>query len=70
MKRLNSADSAALAGQWERDCVVCRLTPTDSPNEVLPDDSLAAAPRPTPAARVTRRPFRLHRVKKRPPPPR
>jgi len=31
----------------------------------LPDGSLGAPPRPTPAARHTRKPFRLHRVRRR-----
>ncbi|MDT5028671.1 MAG: hypothetical protein QOE61_5097 [Micromonosporaceae bacterium] len=63
-KRLNSASTAELAQRWARDCVVTRLTPTDEPPAERPEGSLAAPPRPTPAVRVARKPFRLHRVKK------
>jgi hypothetical protein len=63
-KRLNSTSTAELAQRWARDCVVSKLTPTEQPLAERPDGSLAAPPRPTPAVRVTRKPFRLHRVKK------
>jgi hypothetical protein len=42
------------------------LTPIDGTavtRPSLPDDSEAAPPRETPAARVTRKPFRLHKVR-------
>jgi hypothetical protein len=68
-KRLNAPGTAeALAARWATECVVTRLTPADAPVEAaagLPDGSLAAAPRPTPAARRTPNPFRLHRVRGR-----
>lgn len=68
-KRLNTPGTAeALAARWAAECLVSRLTPADVPVEAgagLPDGSLAAAPRPTPAARRTPNPFRLHRVRGR-----
>jgi hypothetical protein len=63
-KRLNSAGAAKLGQKWARECVVSRLVPTDAPPVPRPEGSLAAPPRPSPAVRVTRRPFRLHKVKK------
>lgn len=65
-KRLNSLRADDLAARWARECVISRLVPADEQTEALPDGSLAAPPAPTPAARATRRPFRLHRVRKRP----
>ena len=59
---------AQTVARWATDCVVSRLTPDAEPVEAgdtLPDASLAAPPRPTPAARPAKRPFRLHRVRKR-----
>jgi len=70
-KRLNSAGAEDLARRWAAECVVARLTPIGEPAEAgqtLPDGSLAAPPRESPAVRVTRKPFRLHRVRKPPPP--
>lgn len=67
-KRLNSAEPAAeLVERWARECVLTRLAPAGVPlaaGDTLPTDSLAAPPRPTPAARQTRKPFRLHRVRR------
>jgi hypothetical protein len=69
-KRLNASGTAdELIARWaETGCVIVRLTPAadgavSAPN--LPDGSEAAAPRETPARVEVRRPFRLHRVKKR-----
>lgn len=66
-KRLNAPTTAeALAARWATECVVSRLTPAGDPVEAgptLPDASGAAVPRPTPAARPTAPPFRLHRVR-------
>jgi hypothetical protein len=68
-KRLNAPGTAeALATRWATECVVSRLAPAGAPAEAgasLPDGSLAAAPRPTPAARRTPKPFRLHRIRTR-----
>jgi hypothetical protein len=68
-KRLNSAGGEELARRWaDPDVVVCRLIPDGDPSEAgptLPDASLAAEPRDTPAVHPARRPFRLHRVRKR-----
>ena len=64
-KRLNSTGAAELVRRWAHECVVVRLTPTDEPPADRPAGSLAAPPRPTPAARVARKPLRLHRVKGR-----
>lgn len=67
-KRLNSvAPAAELAQRWAAECVLSRLAPAGAPlaaGATLPDGSLAAPPRPTPAARQTRKPFRLHRVRR------
>jgi len=71
-KRLNAEGASELADRWAREGVVSRLVPTDDPirsGGTLPDGSLAAPPPPTPAARPTRRPFRLHRVRRPKPPP-
>lgn len=68
-KRLNAPGGpVATARRWAEQCLVSRLSPTTEPAEAgtaLPDSSLAAPPRPTPAARPARKPFRLHRVRKR-----
>ncbi|MBX6356448.1 MAG: hypothetical protein IRZ05_11415 [Micromonosporaceae bacterium] len=68
-KRLNAPGTAEeLAARWASECVVTRLTPAGPPTEAgasLPDGSLAAAPRPSPAARRTPKPFRLHRIRPR-----
>ncbi|GAA4247160.1 hypothetical protein GCM10022255_021920 [Dactylosporangium darangshiense] len=62
-KRLNGAGGAEdLARAWAERCVVCRLTPVGG-TAPMPDDSQAAPPRPTPATRIPRRPFRLHKVR-------
>ncbi|MFD0556403.1 hypothetical protein FB566_1642 [Stackebrandtia endophytica] len=66
-KRLNSPAGDTVA-RWATDNGVWRLVPDPTPDQAgpgLPTESLAAAPRPTPAARPVRKPFRLHRVKKR-----
>jgi hypothetical protein len=69
-KRLNASGTAEdLMARWvESGCVVVRLTPvTDSTAGAadLPAESGAEPPRETPARVETRRPFRLHRVRKR-----
>jgi len=67
-KRLNASGSTAdLVERWAAECVISRLSPAGDPvaGDRLPDGSLAAPPRPTPAARPTRKPFRLHRVRNR-----
>jgi hypothetical protein len=68
-KRLNAPGSAeALVARWaEAGCAVVRLTPAErdvvaSPD--LPDGSGKSEPRATPARNATRRPFRLHRVRR------
>ncbi|MBO4208931.1 hypothetical protein [Micromonospora echinofusca] len=67
-KRLNAPGSPAeLVERWiATDCALNRLTPAGIPTagESLPTDSLAEPPRDSPAVRVTRRPFRLHRVRR------
>jgi hypothetical protein len=69
-RRLNASGSAdELVARWaETGCAVVRLTPADSapisaPD--LPDDSQAAPPRDTPARVPVRRPFHLHRPRRR-----
>jgi len=68
-KRLNGSGTAEeQAARWaETGCAVVRLTPAEdravaSPD--LPNESGAAPPRDTPARNQTRRPFRLHRVRR------
>jgi hypothetical protein len=67
-KRLNAAGGPAeLAARWAAECTVYALRPAGSPaeaGETLPAGSLAEPPRPTPAARPARRPFRLHKVRR------
>lgn len=69
-KRLNASGTAEdLMTRWVEDgCVVVRLTPlTESAVGAadLPAESASEPPRETPARVETRRPFRLHRVRKR-----
>jgi hypothetical protein len=67
-KRLNAPGTAEqLAARWATECAVLGLVPADEPVEAgptLPAESLAAPPRPSPAARPARRPMRLHRVRR------
>ncbi|MEV0454364.1 hypothetical protein [Catellatospora methionotrophica] len=64
-KRLNSPGTAeALAERWGRECALVALIPDGEPVPAG-DDSGRAEPRPTPAANATRKPFRLHRVRRR-----
>ncbi|MFY1689709.1 hypothetical protein [Plantactinospora sp. WMMB782] len=68
-KRLNASGSPAeLVQRWSADCVLSRLAPAGpalAAGQTLPDDSLAAPPRAAAPVRQTRRPFRLHRVRRR-----
>ena len=68
-KRLNASGTAEeLIARWaEAGCAVLRLTPGDEPIAAphLPAGSEAAPVRETPARTKVRRPFRLHRVRKR-----
>ena len=67
-KRLNLPASDDTATRWATECVVNRLEPAGSPIEAgdsLPNDSLAAEPPPTPAARRVTAPFHLHRIHRR-----
>jgi hypothetical protein len=64
-KRLNAPGTTDETVQrWATANVLSKLAPAGQ-TEPLPDSSLAAAPRPTPATRLPKRPFRLHRVRKR-----
>jgi hypothetical protein len=68
-KRLNASGTAEeLVARWAASgCAVVRLTPAPDPAVTAPDlpaTSEAAAPRDTPARIETRRPFRLHRVRR------
>ena len=66
-KRLNSSGGDT-AAQWAAKNTVWRLVPDAVPDQAgtaLPATSLAAEPRPNSATRPARRPYRLHRVKKR-----
>ncbi|MGC4893397.1 hypothetical protein [Micromonospora sp. DT31] len=68
-KRLNASGTAAdLVARWAAEgCVLSRLAPAGATvtGADLPADSLAEQPRPSPAVRAVRRPFRLHRVRRR-----
>ncbi|MEV6487752.1 hypothetical protein AB0M20_03795 [Actinoplanes sp. NPDC051633] len=69
-KRLNGRGTAdEQVARWaETGCAVVRLTPVEEPpvaSPDLPSDSGAEPPRETPARNKTRRPFRLHRVRRR-----
>ncbi|WP_420884018.1 hypothetical protein [Micromonospora sp. CPCC 205547] len=68
-KRLNaSGPTADLVTRWAADgCALTRLSPAGDPDagDRLPDAALAEPPRGAPVVRVTRKPFRLHRVRRR-----
>ncbi|MFY1634362.1 hypothetical protein ACN27F_13965 [Solwaraspora sp. WMMB335] len=68
-KRLNTPDSLPdLVRRWATECRLFRLAPVGTvlaAGPTLPDGSLAAPPRPATVTRATRRPFRLHRVRRR-----
>ncbi|HEX5543586.1 MAG TPA: hypothetical protein VFX60_18885 [Micromonospora sp.] len=68
-KRLNARGSITeVVERWAARCTLHRLAPAGAPlaaGESLPEGSLAAPPRISPAARPTRKPFRLHRVRRR-----
>ncbi|MDI6099855.1 hypothetical protein QLQ12_14740 [Actinoplanes sp. NEAU-A12] len=69
-KRLNASGSAdEVVARWAADgCALVRLTPaaeTAVGSAGVPAESHAGPPRETPARVETRRPFRLHRVRKR-----
>jgi hypothetical protein len=67
-KRLNaSGTTEAVVARWARDCLIVALVPNAvgvSAGPDLPADSQAQAPRPAPVVRATRKPFKLHRVRK------
>lgn len=64
-KRLNAAGTTEQVVQrWAAECTLIALTPVGDPIP-LADRSHAAEPRPTSAANSTRKPFRLHRVRRR-----
>lgn len=66
-KRLNATGGDTVA-RWATGNALYRLVPTAAKPQSgsgLPDGSLAAPVEPSSAARPTRKPFRLHRVKKR-----
>jgi hypothetical protein len=68
-KRLNAPGPAAThVERWAADgCALNRLTPAGSPvsGGDLPADAQAEEPREATVVRVTRKPFRLHRVRRR-----
>jgi hypothetical protein len=70
-KRLNAPGSAEeVVARWAATgCAVVRLTPAAEPAVTrpdLPDTEEAAPPRDTPARVEVRRPFKLHRARRRP----
>jgi hypothetical protein len=68
-KRLNAPVPAeALVARWADECLVHCLVPAGESVEAgptLPDSALAEPPREAAVVRATRRPFRLHRVRRR-----
>jgi hypothetical protein len=68
-KRLNSSGGTdEVVARWAAGCALYALRPGDGTvvtGADLPDGSLAEPPRATPAARPAKRPFRLHRVRRR-----
>ncbi|MEV4758985.1 hypothetical protein AB0J86_28355 [Micromonospora sp. NPDC049559] len=68
-KRLNAHGSTEeVLRRWAADCALNRLAPAGGPLAAggsLPDDAQAAPPRRGPGVRPVRRPFRLHRVRRR-----
>jgi hypothetical protein len=63
-KRLNSSGPAEqVVARWAREASIWALTPAGEPR---PRDSSGefAAPRPSSAANATRKPFKLHRVRR------
>jgi hypothetical protein len=68
-KRLNApGDAESVVARWVAECTISKLSPAGDPIEAgstLPDRSFAEPPRDTPVRRRTRRPFRLHRVRRR-----
>jgi hypothetical protein len=64
-KRLNLPADEDTPARWAAECLVSRLVPDGEPTSgaALPDESLAAPPPPTPAARRAAKPFRLHKVR-------
>jgi hypothetical protein len=70
-KRLNApGPTERLIDRWAAECSVHRLAPSGDPVEAgptLPDSAQSEPPRENSAVRVTRRPFRLHRVRRRDP---
>ena len=69
-KRLNARGSAdEVVTRWvETGCTVLSLTPAEQGPTTAPDlpaESAAATPRETPARVEVRRPFRLHKVRRR-----
>jgi hypothetical protein len=68
-KRLNLPADEDTPARWATTCEVSRLTPTAAedadPGANLPEESLAAPPPGSPAARRTGIPFHLHRVRRR-----
>ncbi|MEU5722863.1 hypothetical protein ABZ783_13685 [Micromonospora sp. NPDC047738] len=68
-KRLNaSGPTADLIGRWATEgCALNRLAPAGTPvaGADLSAESLAEPPREAPVVRATRKPFRLHKVRRR-----
>lgn len=66
-KRLNASGTAEhLVARWAEECLLVALIPdSEEVSTDLADKSQANPPRPASVVRETRKPFRLHRVKKR-----
>lgn len=63
-KRLNSSGTAEqVVERWAREAAVYALSPVGDP-AALDSSGEFAAPRPSPAATATRKPFKLHRVRR------
>jgi hypothetical protein len=66
-KRLNASGAAEdLTARWAAECLLVSLTPQeDAVAADLSGKSAYQPPRPASVVRATRKPFRLHKVKKR-----
>jgi hypothetical protein len=64
-KRLNASGTAEqVVERWARECAIWALSPAGGPSS--PDDSGEfAPPRPSSATAAVRKPFKLHRVRRR-----
>lgn len=64
-KRLNASGTAEeVVARWSRECSIWALTPASDPAP-LDTSSGSRPPRPSTATNATRKPFKLHRVRRK-----